>query len=54
MYQVGEEVMVWWKGDYAFGRVIEIPHAHCYRVRLADGEVVYRLESDLEKWRANR
>lgn len=49
MYRIGDKVILWWQGKEISGTVIEIPHAHCYRVRIWTGEIVYRLESDLEK-----
>ena len=48
-YEIGEKVQVWWRGDYTWGRIISIEHSRCYKVRLTDGEICFRLESDLEK-----
>lgn len=47
-YSAGQRVLVWWRSEFCFGRVIEVIHGNCYRVRLTDGEVCYRLESDLD------
>ena len=49
MYNVGDKVVTLWQGEFTTGRIIEVVHGHCYRVRLTSGEVAYRLESDLEK-----
>lgn len=49
MYKIDDKVVTLWRGKYTKGRIIEVVHGHCYRVRLTSGEVAYRLESDLEK-----
>lgn len=47
MYKKDDKVMVWWMGDCAYGRIIEVCKGHCYKVRLADGEICFRSEDDI-------
>lgn len=48
-YNIGDHVLVWWRGETVTGTVIEITRTHNYRVRLTTGEICFRTESDL-KW----
>ena len=47
-YNIGDCVLVWWRGEEVKGTVIEITRTHNYRVRLATSEICFRTESDLE------
>lgn len=49
MYQVGDRVTIFWQGKEVNGTIVDVPHAHCYMVRIWTGENVYRLEADIER-----
>ena len=46
-YTKGDKVLVWWRGEYARGEVIEVMGTCLYRIRLSSGETVCRIPADV-------
>ena len=48
-YAKGDKVLVWWRGGYMLGEVIEVMGRCLYRIRLSNGETVCRIPADVKE-----
>ncbi len=48
-YAKGDKVLVWWRGEYMLGEVIEVMGTCLYRIRLTNGETVCRVPADVKE-----